>query len=92
MTSPESLILLYSAVSPHVQSFGDPTSKYHDPENLPNLLDQNKTEALLRKYDIASTGMIETDRLHDIEEHMKCYTAPYIMKVAGSTLVHKTEL
>jgi len=55
-------------------------------------MDQNKTESLLRDYHIASTGMRETDILEDIYAQMSKYDPPYIMKVAGKSLAHKTEL
>ncbi len=57
-----------------------------------NLLDQNKTEELLKQYNINTTYTLEYNNLDEILEYSNSNTPPFIMKIGGKTVAHKTEM
>jgi acyl-CoA synthetase (NDP forming) len=57
-----------------------------------NLLNQNKTEELLRQYGINTTYTLEYKNLEGILEYSHLNTPPFIMKIGGKTVAHKTEM
>lgn len=58
----------------------------------PILLDQNATEALLSKYHIPTTETFEYQTQEALLDHSQKFTGPYIMKIAGKHIAHKTEI
>ncbi|MDD2693561.1 MAG: acetate--CoA ligase family protein [Candidatus Gracilibacteria bacterium] len=56
------------------------------------LLDQNQTEELFQSYSIASTNTREYTTLEEILDHTTKNTGPFVMKMAGKRIIHKTEI
>lgn len=62
------------------------------PENTPILMDQNTTEKILSKYHIQSTNTYSCDSLNQLLEYTQNTNGPYILKISGKYLAHKTEI
>ena len=56
------------------------------------LLDQNQTEELFQSYNIASTNTREYTTLEEILDYTTKNTWPFVMKMAGKRIIHKTEI
>ncbi|MBX9809772.1 acetate--CoA ligase family protein [Candidatus Gracilibacteria bacterium] len=62
------------------------------PREEANLLNQNETEKLLKHYGINTTYTLEYSHIEDILEYCKHNSGPYIMKIGGKKVAHKTEM
>ncbi len=56
------------------------------------LLDQNTTEKILADADIQTTQTYEYSTLDEVLGHTHRFHGPYIMKIAGKHIAHKTEI
>lgn len=61
-------------------------------EKTPILMDQNTTEKILSEYSIQSTNTYSCDTLEELLEYTQDTTGPYILKISGKHLAHKTEI
>lgn len=55
-------------------------------------MDQNATEKILSEYSIQSTNTYSCDTLEQLLEYTQDTTGPYILKISGKHLAHKTEI
>lgn len=62
------------------------------PDSSMALLDQNTTEKILADADIQTTQTYEYSTLDEVLGHTHRFHGPYIMKIAGKHIAHKTEI
>jgi acyl-CoA synthetase (NDP forming) len=56
------------------------------------LMNQNDSEKLLKEYNIQTTHTNEYESLEDILSYVQQYDGPFVMKIGGKNMIHKTEL
>lgn len=56
------------------------------------LLGQNETEEILKKYHIPTTETLEADNLDEILAYVRKNSGPFVMKIAGENIAHKTDI
>ncbi len=61
-------------------------------EIAPILMDQNRTEALLSEYKIQTTNTIQYQSIDEILKYIDIVWGPYVIKIAGKHIAHKTEI
>lgn len=59
---------------------------------IPNLLDQNATERLFASAWITTTETYEYETLEAVFEHSEKFSGPYILKIAGKSIAHKSDI
>ncbi len=59
---------------------------------IATLMNQNDSEKLLREYKINTTYTNEYESLDEILVYVEKYDGPFVMKIGGKNMIHKTEL
>lgn len=67
-------------------------NRIRKPESSMTLLDQNTTEKFLTDANIQTTQTYEYQTIDKILDHIYKFRGPYIMKIAGKHIAHKTEI
>lgn len=94
VSSTEALITTYRAI---VWEKGEATNPNGSSLSVkktsnPTLLSQDETEHILKKYRLFSSNTRDCTDLKDIEQYTQTQDGPYVLKVGGKHIAHKTEL
>ena len=59
---------------------------------IATLMNQNDTEKLLKEYKVNTTHTNEYESLDEMLAYVQKYDGPFVMKIGGKNMIHKTEL
>jgi len=92
--TPESLVQSYKTLWRHTHTDHQDHIKHpHDPSVRPyTLFEASEIQALLLEYGIQSTHTTECRDIAEVERYIINHDGPFVMKIWGKHIAHKTEM